>query len=669
MDHEMHHGGQRQVAHGQHAGHDPGVLKRKFWVTLVMTIPILLYSSAVQGFLHFSMPVFYGSEWLPAVLGAVIFVYGGVVFLRGAGNELRDRAPGMMTLISLAITVAFVYSIAVSFGLEGMDFWWELSTLIVIMLLGHWLEMVSVANASGALHELAKLLPDRAEVVVAGSAKIVNVSELKIGDNVLVRPGANVPADGIVIKGESDVNESVITGESRLVKKSPDAMVIGGTTNGSGALTVRVTKLGSDTMLAGIMKLVADAQTSKSRTQILADKAAFYLTIFAVGAAIITAVGWTLIGGESVAFVLQRVVSVLVIACPHALGLAIPLAAAISVAKAAEHGLLVRQRLALESARQVDVVLFDKTGTLTTGRQGVVDVVAVDGKADILLERAAAVEHESEHSVAGAIVEYAQNRRIHSSVASDFVALGGIGAQAKIDGSMFHVGGDRMLQKLNLVLPSALLEVNREAGPQGKTVVYLVDDSYVYGAIVLADVVRQESKEAVRALQSAGKRVAMITGDSDEAAQWVAKELGISEYFSEVLPERKVDMIKKLQSGGAKVMMVGDGVNDAPALVQADVGVAIGAGTNISVEAADIVLINNDPRSVAKIITLSRATYRKMVQNLLWATGYNVVAIPLAAGVLAVTGFVLSPAVGAVLMSLSTVIVAVNAQLLRRAKL
>lgn len=663
------HGGHDHAAHDKHAGHDPGMFKAKFWVSFLLTIPVVLYSPAIQELLGFSLPSFPGSNFIPPVLGVFVFFYGGLVFLKSARAELAARQPGMMTLISLAITVALVYSVAVTLGLEGMDFWWELTTLITIMLLGHWLEMASVMNAQGALKELAKLLPDKAERVTASGTETVEVADLQRGDQLLIRPGAKVPADGQVIKGVSDVNESMLTGESAPVKKVARTAVIGGTINGSGSLTIEVTKVGGDTALAGIMKLVADAQKSQSRTQIVADRAAYYLTFVALGAALLTALGWGLFSDRSVSFILERVVTVLVIACPHALGLAVPLVTAISTSLAARNGLLIRQRMALEAARNIDVVLFDKTGTLTRGEQGVVDTVADGVEVNELLALAAAVETESEHPIARAIVRSAKEQGLELASAHNFSALSGRGATASVAGSTVHVGGPRLLEELSLALSDRLQKESKAAGEQGKTVVYVVRDQHVLGAIMLADVIRDESREAVAALQKAGKRVAMLTGDSEGVAVWVAKELGIGEHFAEVLPEHKAEVVKQLQQDGSRVAMVGDGVNDAPALTQANVGIAIGAGTDVAIESAGIVLASSDPRGVAKIVTLSRATYNKMVQNLLWATGYNAIAIPLAAGVTAALGFVLSPAVGAVLMSVSTIIVAINAQLLRRLKL
>lgn len=661
------HGIHHHSSHDKHAGHSPNMFKQKFWLSFLLTIPTIVFSPMVQDWFNYDINI-PGSEYVSAIFGVTIFFYGGLVFLRSARGELAAKQPGMMTLISMAITVAFVYSSLVTLRIiNGMDFWWELATLVTIMLLGHWLEMASVENAQGALGELAKLLPDEAELVDDhGKPNKVPVSQLKLSDKVLVRPGAAVPVDGRVVNGHSAIDESMLTGESNPVKKIVGDDVIGGTINISGALTIEVTKLGDDTALAGIMKLVEDAQTSKSKTQVLADKAAFYLTFISLGVALLTIIGWW-IAGESAGFIFERVVTVLVIACPHALGLAIPLVTAISTTKAARNGLLVRDRLALESARNIDVVLFDKTGTLTKGKQGVVDVVAEDK--EYVLALAAALEDNSEHPIAQAIVDYVAKQNISPATARDFTSLAGRGVSAKINGETFYVGGPHLLQELKINLSNQMKAASDKASGDGKTVVYVIEASTVLGAIMLADVIREESKEAVAKLQSSGKRVALLTGDSQGVAAWVASELGIKEYFAEVLPEDKANTVKQLQFDGSRVAMIGDGVNDAPALTQADIGIAIGAGTDVAIESADIVLASSDPRGVDKIVTLSKATYRKMLQNLAWATGYNALALPLAAGVTAGVGFVLSPAIGAVLMSLSTIIVAANAQLLRRLSL
>ncbi len=654
--------------HDKHAGHSPNVFKKKFWLSLALTVPVLLFSTTVQSWFGLNLS-FAGSEFIPAIFGIILFWYGGLVFLKSAKIEIAGRQPGMMTLISMAISVAFLYSLAITLRLvSGMDFWWELATLITIMLLGHWLEMASVKRAQGALNELAKLLPDEAELATGNSTKKIAVAELKVGDIVLVRPGAKVPADGEVIKGTSSVNESMLTGESKAVHKATSSQVIAGTINGMSALTIRITKVGDDTALAGIMKLVADAQSTKSKTQILADRAASYLTFVALGAALATWFGWGLFTDASFGFILARVVTVLIIACPHALGLAVPLVTSISTTLASKNGLLVKQRLALEAARNVDVVLFDKTGTLTKGEQGVIDVIT-DGDTTELISLAAAVENESEHPIAQAIVTSAKQKGIAIARSRKSSALAGRGAQATIGDSVVYVGGPSLLKELKLAIPESIVQPTEQASKNGSTVVYVIKDKTVLGAIVLADVIREESKEAVAILHSMGKRVAMLTGDAEGVAAWVAKELGIKEYFAEILPENKAEIVKKLQADGSRVAMIGDGVNDAPALTQAEVGIAIGAGTDVAIESAGIVLIGSDPRGVAKTITLSKVTYRKMMQNLAWATGYNVIAIPLAAGVTFSLGFVLSPAAGAILMSLSTIIVAANAQLLHRVKL
>ena len=653
--------------HDKHAGHSPEMFKQKFWLSLILTIPVVLYSPMIQDWLGFTMPTFPGSEWIPAILGTVLFFYGGSVFLKSAVSEIKQRMPGMMTLISLAIVVAYTYSLATLFLIEGSEFFWELATLITIMLFGHWMEMRSIQSAQGALGELAKLLPDKAELVDGDETRSVPVDELAEGDVVLVRPGASIPMDGRIISGESKVNESIVTGESRPIKKSENDEVIGGTINGDGALRIVITKTGESTMLAGIMRLVADAQASKSQTQVLADRAAFYLTYIALSVAVITFFGWLLLSGQGSDFALERTVTVLIIACPHALGLAIPLVTSISTAKAARSGLLVRERMALESARNINVVLFDKTGTLTKGEQGVVDVFAGDGLDGVdVLSLAAAVESDSEHPLARAIIAHAKKEQAPTLGVKDFQALPGRGVMADIEGEKVYVGGPRLLEEKKLTLPSSLAEWSEKSGSEGKTVVFVAKDEKVHGGIALADVIRDESVEAVAELQKSGMRVAMLTGDSEAVARWVSEELGIDEYFAEVLPEHKADTVKKLQADGSRVAMVGDGVNDAPALVQANIGIAIGAGTDVAIESAGIVLASSDPRGVARIVKLSRASYRKMFQNLLWATGYNALAIPLAAGVLAGFGILLAPAVGAVLMSLSTIVVAINAQFLRR---
>jgi Cu2+-exporting ATPase len=619
--------------------------------------------------LGFTPPAVPGARWIPVVFGTAVFFYGGWVFIQGAWRELADRKPGMMTLISLAITVAFVFSVAVTLGFRGMPLWWELASLVTIMLLGHWMEMRSISQAQGALAELAKLLPDTAARLEGDRPVDVPLAELRDGDLVLVRPGASVPADGVVREGRSAVNESMLTGESRLIEKHAGDDVIAGTVNGDGSLRVAVTRTGNSTALAGIMRLVAQAQQSRSRAQVLADRAAFLLTIVAVASAVITAVVWAALSSPA-SFVVERVVTVLVIACPHALGLAVPLVVAISTTIGARSGLLVRDRRGLEEARKLDAVVFDKTGTLTLGEHRVVEMRTAHGlRDDDALRLAAAVERDAEHPVARAIVASAEERGLAIPRASDFQAIPGHGVQAMVDGRHLAAGGPNLLERIVAMPPRDLHSFADEAASRGQGVVYLVDDTTVVAAFAVADAVRPESRDAVRRLHERGLEVVLLTGDSRAVADAVARELGIDTVLAQVLPDQKAERIRELRAQGKRVAMVGDGVNDAPALLTADVGVAIGAGTDVAVEAGDIVLVRSDPRDVARIVSLSRATYRKMIQNLWWAAGYNVVAIPLAAGALEPWGVVLSPAVGAVLMSLSTVIVAINAQLLRRAAL
>ncbi|MFB6079213.1 MAG: heavy metal translocating P-type ATPase [Halarchaeum sp.] len=640
------------------------MFRRRFWVSLALSVPVIVFSEFVQGVLGYTAPSFPGSAWITPVFAVLIFAYGGVPFLSMARTEAENREPGMMLLISMAITVAFVYSLG-SLVVEGTTpFFWELVTLIDVMLLGHWIEMRSVRAASGALDELAKLMPDTAERVTdSGDTEEIPVSELREGDVVLVRPGASAPADGEVVEGESSVDESMITGESRPVEKAAGADVVAGTVNQDGSLRVRVTKTGDETALAGIVRLVEDAQQSKSHTQLLADRASGWLFYAALGVATITALAWVAAIGLRLA-VLERVVTVLVIACPHALGLAVPLVVAINTSTAAKNGMLVRDRIAMENARNLDTVMFDKTGTLTKGEQGVVGVeTSAEWDEARALGVATAVESDSEHMIARAIRPAAEERDVPRSNASGFENLRGLGVRADVDGETYHVGGPNLLDRFDVTPPDAIREFASEAGANAQTVVYLVrDESEAVAAFALADVVREESRDAVDALHAMGIEVAMLTGDSEDVASAVAADLGIDQYFAEVLPEEKDTTVERLQSEGKFVAMVGDGVNDAPALARADVGIAIGSGTDVAVEAGDIVLVDNDPLDVVRLVELSKASYRKMQENLLWASGYNVVALPLAAGVLAPIGVVLSPAVGAVLMSLSTIIVAVNAR-------
>jgi P-type Cu2+ transporter len=661
------HGG--HAGHDKHAGHSVEMFRNKFWLSLALTIPTVVWGHMLADLTGWHAPPFPGSAWIGPVFGTVVFFYGGWVFLQGAAGELKERLPGMMTLISLAISVAFVFSAAVTLGYPGDPLWEELATLVTVMLLGHWIEMRSIFQAQGALKELAKLLPSTAERVVGDRTETVPIEALRDGDVVLVRPGASIPADGVVRSGSSAVNEAMITGESRPVRKTESDEVIAGTSNGEGSLRVEVTGTGDRTALAGIMRLVEQAQTSRSRAQALADRAAFYLTLIAVGAGVLTAVVWLALGAEG-SFVVERVVATLVVACPHALGLAIPLVIAISTTLGARSGLLVRDRRGLEEARNLDAVVFDKTGTLTLGEHRVVSMQAVDGTdADEALRLAAAVERDSEHPVARAIVASAEAREIRVPGAEGFEAIPGHGVAATVEGRALWVGGPNLLRKKGIEAAPALARAAEEAAGRGQSTVYLGEGGETIAVFAIADAIRPESAEAVRRLHEAGIEVVMLTGDSQAVADAVARELGIDTVFAEVLPEDKVKRIEALQRQGKRVAMVGDGVNDAPALVTADVGVAIGAGTDVAVEAGDVVLVRSDPRDVARIVALSRASYRKMVQNLWWAAGYNVVAIPLAAGVLAGYGILLAPAIAAVFMSASTVIVAINAQLLRRVEL
>ncbi len=578
------------AGHGAHAGHSEAMFQRPFWISLLLTIPVLVYAELFQQLLGYTAPPFPGSTYVGAVLGSIIYWYGGWVFLRGAADELRERTPGMMTLVALAISTAYIYSVAVTFGfVEGMPFYWELATLVTLMLLGHWMEMRAVGSAQSALTELANLLPDTAERVANGQTETVPVSALRADDLVLVRPGASVPADGTVEEGDSQLNEAMITGESRPIHKRPGDEVIAGTVNGSGSLRVRITKTGEQTALAGIMRLVAEAQTSRSRAQALADRAAYWLTLVAIGVAAITLVVWLLARGFD-SYTLERVVTVLVVACPHALGLAIPLVIAISTTLSARNGILVRDRLALEAARTVTTVVFDKTGTLTKGEQGLVGIATAAGfSEDEALSDAAAIEGDSEHMIARALVATAQERKLKLPAVRDFQALPGQGVQATIDGRTPQVGGPRLLESEHASLPNELTEQIRTWGARGQTVVYLVEAGTAKAAFALADVIRPESREAVATLKAQRVEVAMLTGDSEDVARWVAGELGIDTYFAQVLPEHKAAKIKELQQHGAKVAMVGDGVNDAPALAQADVGIAIGAGTDVARASAGIV--------------------------------------------------------------------------------
>jgi len=654
--------------HTQHSGHSAAMFRDKFWLSLTLTLPVVFWSADVQHWLGYHAPTFPGSRLIPAILGTIIFVYGGSVFIQGARGELSRGQPGMMTLISLAIVVAFTASLAATLGFFQVDVWWELSTLISVMLLGHWLEINAVTQAQGALNALAALLPDSAERVTKSGSEQVSLAELRVGDVVLVRPGFRVPADGVVLEGTADVDESLITGESRAIPKEPGAAVVGGTVAAGGSLRVRVRAVGEETALSGIMRLVAAAQASGSRAQALADRAAALLFYIAVAAGTLTFAYWWLAGDRQHALI--RTATVLVIACPHALGLAIPLVIAISTAIGARNGLLVKDRLALERARDLDVVIFDKTGTLTRGAPVLAGVAIVPGVDEgEMLGLAAAAEADSEHPIAKAIVSGAARRGEKPAHATNFEALPGLGTRARVNGQSVAVGGPRMLAGAGVAVPPELNNPVSTWASEGRTVLYVLRGRTVIGLLAVEDEIRPESAEAVKALHDLGVRVAMITGDSQTVADSVAKRLGIDDVAAQVLPADKASAVQRFQSGGKEVAMVGDGVNDAPALATADVGIAIGAGTDVAVESAGIVLVRSDPRDVVRAIELSRATYRKMVQNLVWATGYNLVAIPAAAGVFVHWGIALPMSVGALAMNLSTVIVAVNAQLLRRLKL
>jgi Cu2+-exporting ATPase len=661
--HPQHH--QHGAGHGDHAA----AFRDRFWWSLLLAVPVVGFSEMFGDLLGYMPPEQTG--WIPPVLGTVIFFYGGWPFLTGAVAEIRSRQPGMMLLISLAISVAFVASGLTSLGVGGLDldFWWELALLVVIMLLGHWLEMRALGQASGALDALAALLPDEAERIGAdGQPQRVSLDELAEGDTVLVRSGGRVPADGVIVDGAAEFDESMITGESRTVAKTVGDRVVAGTVATDSAVRLEVDAVGDGTALAGIRRLVEQAQASRSRAQALADRAAALLFYFATGVGALTFAVWTLLGDPGQA--VERTVTVLVIACPHALGLAIPLVIAISTALSARAGILVKDRLALERMRTVDAVLFDKTGTLTKGQPAVSGLVAADGPdaADAVIALAAAVEADSEHPLARAVVEAAQ-RRGPIPVASDFRSLTGRGVQADVDGVHVAVGGPALLRESEAMVPQPVHEAVDRWAAGGNTVLYVLRDGEVVGALALADEVRPESAAAIEALHDRGAHVVMITGDARTVADSVAAQLGVDEVFAEVLPQDKDSKVAELQARGLRVAMVGDGVNDAPALARADVGIAIGAGTDVAIESAGVVLAADDPRAVVSVITLSKASYHKMLQNLAWATGYNLISVPLAAGVLAPIGFVLPPAVGAILMSLSTIIVAANAQLLRRVQL
>jgi Cu2+-exporting ATPase len=648
-----------QSSHHHHA-HHIGEFKKKFWVSLVLTVPILLLSEMIQIWLNLTWIEIPLQREVLFLLSFIIYVYGGQPFIRGMVQEVRTRQPGMMTLIGTAISVAFVYSAGTVLFVRGKDFFWELATLIDVMLLGHWIEAKSVLGASRALEELVKIMPTTAHLIENGEIKDVPVSQLKSGDVVLVRPGEKMPSDGAVVEGESFVNEALLTGESKPVHKKTVDKVIGGAINGEGVLRVKIERTGEKTYLAQVIKLVKQAQESRSRTQDLANRAAALLFYVALATGIVTYLLWFLFSGPD--FALERSVTVLVIACPHALGLAIPLVVALSTSITAKSGILIRDRKAFEVVKDVDAVVFDKTGTLTVGKFGISDVVSLIPE-DELLKLTASVELNSEHIIATAIVEHAEEKRLEIPQTEGFKAIPGKGAYGKVEGKDVYVGSPALLEEMKIEIENQKM---KELQRKGKTVVLASVDRKLVGAFAFSDRIRKESYEAVRRLKEIGLEVYMLTGDAEEVARWVAKELDIDEYFAQVSPDKKAEKIKLLREKGYRVAMVGDGINDAPALVTADVGIAIGAGTDVAIESADIVLVKNDPRDVAKVMDLSGKTYSKMVQNLWWAAGYNIIAIPLAAGVLFNLGVVLSPAIGALIMSLSTVIVAFNSQTLRK---
>jgi Cu2+-exporting ATPase len=640
------------------------MFRDRLWISVALTVPVLAFSEMIQEWLGFRVPEFAGHELVAPILGTAVFLYGGQPFLTGGVEEARARRPGMMLLIALALTVAFGASIASAFGWLDLEFWWELALLVDVMLLGHWMEMRALGQATSALEALTSLLPDTAERVTEGGTEVVALNELLQGDLVLVRPGGRVPADGVILEGEAAFDESLITGESRPVTRRAGDRVVAGTVSTDSSVRVRITAVGEETTLAGIRRLVEEAQSSRSRAQALADRAAALLFYVALASATFTLLAWLAAGEPDQA--MERTITVLVIACPHALGLAIPLVIAISTASSAREGILIKDRLALERMRTVDTVLMDKTGTLTTGSPAVRDVVVDGVDPDSILSLAAAVEAESEHPLARAIVEEARRRGLAIPKASGFRSMAGRGVRAVVDGAEAAVGGPALLRELDLDGPVALMGSGATWRERGAIVLTVVRDGKPIGSIALEDAIRPESRQAVRDLRGEGLRVVMVTGDAREVAEAVAKDLGIDEVRAEVLPEHKAAVVTELQEEGRRVAMVGDGVNDAPALARADVGIAIGAGTDVAIASAGIVLASDDPRGILSVWRLSRASYSKMIQNLVWATGYNALAIPLAAGVLAPWGFVLPPAVGAIAMSLSSIVVAFNALLLKR---
>ena len=646
--------------HHDHHAHMIEDFKKRFWVSLVLTIPVLLLSPMIQNWLGLSWS-FTGDKYVLFGLSSVIFFYGGWPFLKGMVDELKDRSPGMMTLIAIAIVVAYGYSTAVVFGLEGKTFFWELATLIDVMLVGHWIEMRSVMGASRALEKLAELMPDEAHLVHDDHVMDVSVSDLKKEDVILIKPGEKIPADGTIIEGDSTLNESMLTGESKPVSKGEGDQVIGGSVNGKGSLKVKVSGTGEEGYLSKVINMVREAQGKKSKTEKLADRAAFWLTIVSLSVGFATLTVWLSLGKEF-SFALERMVTVMVIACPHALGLAIPLVTAISTAFSAQNGLLIRNRTAFENARKIDTLVFDKTGTLTTGEFGVNRVVNLADEKDPneVLRIASALEANSEHPIAEGIMEKVKEEKIEVPNAQDFQSITGKGVEATVEGKSVKVVSPGYLKEHGIDIP------DQAQNDGSETIVFVLQNDTLLGVISLADQIRPESKAAIQTLQENQIKTIMLTGDNTAVAQKVSKTLGMDDFFAEVLPDQKLDKVKELQEQGAYVAMTGDGVNDAPALAQADVGVAVGSGTDVAAETADIVLVNSNPKDISNLILFGKATYKKMIQNLIWATAYNVVAIPLAAGVLYQWGIMISPAVGAAFMSLSTVIVAFNAQLLKR---
>jgi len=682
MSHGANHGGHEEqgshdsMAHGseheghdKHEGHSPEMFRDRLWVSLALTVPILYFSTQIQEWFGYQAATFTGDQWVNPILATVLFFYAGIVFLRGGYRELRDRVPGMMTLISIAITVAYAYSLAVSLGLDGKPFYWELATLLDVMLLGHWIEMRSIQSASRALEHLASMVPSVAHRIgTSGSVEDVPVVDLVDGDLILIRPGEQVPADGDIVEGASSVNEAFLTGESRPVPKQIGDEAVAGAVNGEGALTVQVTRTGDATTLSQIMRLVEEAQASRSRFQALADRAAFWLTIIAVGVSLPTLIAWLVFGAGGVTFAVARAVTVLVIACPHALGLAIPLVNMNATSLSARNGILVRNREAFERGRNIRFVAFDKTGTLTEGRFVVSAVQAAGLSEDQVLSAAASLERSSEHPLAAAIVEAAQDRQLEIKSGHEVIAVPGYGLEGRVNGRPLRVGRPEWAKELGVEVPGPLAAALEQADGRGESAVVIMDDHRTVGVISLADKVRDSARHTMERLRELDVTPVMITGDAEAVAAAVAGELGIDRFYARVLPADKARIVRELTAEGPTAF-VGDGINDAPALLEANLGVAIGAGTNVAIESADLVLVDDDPSDVARALVLSRATHRKMIQNLAWATGYNTIAIPLAAGVAVSAGILLNPAVGALFMSLSTVIVAINAMLLRRLQL